>query len=191
MSAAAPARIEASRESSFMTSTLETTPTPTLTDIVRQTTAALGSSAPTLSPSRISAHLVAGTNTTVALRARDHEFIIDEPEFIGGRDSGATPVEHLLGALGACQIITVKIWAATLGLVVDDISFEAEGGIDFRGFFGLDPDVRPGFQGIDVRLTVTGPETDEAYAELIRLVEDHCPVLDNLVNPLPVRASVN
>ena len=71
------------------------------------------------------------------------------------------------------------------------MNVEAEGSIDLQGFFGTDPGVRPGFQGINVTLDVTGPETAEAYAELIRQVDEHCPVLDNLLTGLPVTTSVN
>src|SRR5699024_7554621 len=139
-----------------------------------------------------SSHLTPGTNTAVAISAGTHEFVIDEPPALGGDDTGANPVEHLLAALSACQIITVKVWAAKLGLTVDTVEVKARGNLDLRGFFGVDPSVRPGFQGIEVDLQLAGPESEEAYAELIRVVEAQCPVLDNLTAGVPVttRASV-
>src|SRR5699024_8235958 len=122
----------------------------------------------------------AGTNTQVEITAGKHEFTIDEPPALGGENVGANPVEHLLAALASCQVITVKVWAAKLGLAVDDVRVELAGPIDLRGFFGVAGDVRAGFGQIEVTTRILGPEPSDAYDELIRKVEEHCPVLDNL-----------
>lgn len=131
------------------------------------------------------------TGTEVRINARDHTFTIDEPHDLGGTDSGANPVEHLLAALGACQVITYQVWAEKLGITVDSIDVDLTGDIDLRGFFGTADNVRPGFDGIKVQTTLTGPETTERYQELIDTVEQHCPVLDNLQNSVPVRGEVS
>lgn len=135
------------------------------------------------------ASLVAGTE--VRINARDHAFTVDEPHDLGGTDSGANPVEHLLAALGACQVITYQVWAEKLGITVDGIDVDLTGEIDLRGFFGTAEDVRPGFDGITVHTTLTGPESAERYQELVDTVEQHCPVLDNLQNTVPVRGEVS
>lgn len=136
--------------------------------------------------SEVSVGLVPGTATQVAVKAREHAFTIDEPAGLGGSDIGANPVEHLLAALGSCQVISTQLWAQKLGLRIDGVDVELAGNIDLRGFFGLADDVRPGFEGIDVNLTIRGPEPAERYDELVAKVEEHCPVLDNLVAPVPV-----
>lgn len=137
----------------------------------------------------VQASLVAGTATQVSVRARQHRFTIDEPAELGGTDVGPNPVEALLAALGACQVITFQVWADKLGLTFDTLEIDLAGDLDLRGFFGLDEDVRPGFKDIDVRVRLHGSEPAERYAELVEVVERHCPVLDNLSNPVPVRAA--
>lgn len=133
--------------------------------------------------------LVPRTATEVRVRAGRHDFTIDEPPVLGGTDLGANPVEHLLASLGSCQVITYQVWAAKLGIEVDSIEVDVTGDLDVRGFFGLDPAVRPGFQSVAVSVRLAGPESVERYVELTAAVEEHCPVLDVLVNAVPVRSS--
>lgn len=140
---------------------------------------------------QVETSLVTGTATQVRVQAGDHAFTIDEPSSLGGTNQGANPVEHLLAALGACQVITYQMWAEKLGLRLDAVDVSVNGDLDLRGFFGLDPDVRPGFSSIDVQVTLHGPETAARYEELTRIVEQRCPVLDVVENSVPVQAALN
>lgn len=122
-------------------------------------------------------------------RSSAHEFTIDEPPTFAGTNLGATPVEHLLASLGSCQVITYQVWAAKLGIKVDTIEVTLAGELDVHGFFGLNEDVRAGFQSIDLTVRLSRPETDERYAYLSKLVDEHCPVLDVLTIGVPVRST--
>ena len=139
---------------------------------------------------KTSTTLVAGTATQVSVRSGIHEYTIDEPAGLGGTDLAASPVDHVLAALGSCNVITYQVWAAKLGITVDTIEITLAGDLDLQGFFGINPDVRSGFQSIDMAVKLTGPETDERYAHLTKLVDEHCPVLDVLTAGVPVRATV-
>lgn len=134
---------------------------------------------------------VTGTATQVRITARDHVFTVDEPAALGGDDTGANPVEHLLAALGSCQAITFQVWAQKLGVTLDSVDITLGGDLDLRGFFGLEESVRPGFEGIDVRVSVAGPDPRERYEDLIAAVEEHCPVLDNLTHGVPVTTTAH
>ncbi len=134
--------------------------------------------------------LVPGTATQVSVRAGDHAFTIDEPAGLGGTDLGANPVEHLLAALGACQVISYQVWAEKLGVRLDAVDVSLVGDLDLRGFFGTSDEVRPGFGSITVDVQLTGPEPTHRYDELVREVDLHCPVLDNLSQPVPVTTKV-
>ncbi|PWR17991.1 OsmC family protein [Zavarzinia compransoris] len=127
-----------------------------------------------------------GTTRVEIKAGSGHAFLVDEPRSLGGDDAAANPVEYALAALGSCQAITYRVWAALLGLRFDRLEVAVEGDIDLRGFFGVDDGVRPGFQAIRVKVTVDGPETAARYAELTEAVNRHCPVLDLFATPVPV-----
>jgi len=128
--------------------------------------------------------------TEVDLRSRGHIVKVDEPPTLGGQDLGANPVEHALIALASCQAITYRFWAAKLGIELDGLEVTAEGDLDVRGFFGFDDGVRPGFTGVRLQITPTGPEPAERYQELADAVDAHCPVLDLFSNATPVQRRI-
>ena len=128
--------------------------------------------------------------TEVDLAARHHSVKVDEPPALGGQDAGANPVEHALIALASCQAITYRFWAAQLGIDLDGLEITAEGDLDFRGFFGFDDSVRPGFTAVRLEITPVGPESAARYQELAEAVDAHCPVLNLFTNPTPVERRI-
>ena len=120
------------------------------------------------------------------VKIRDHEMIIDEPVAIGGTDQGPNPVELILAALGSCQEITYKAYAAALDIPINNISVEMEGDIDFRGFFGVDGSIRPGFEKIRARVKIDSDAPESDIERLRKTVNSHCPVLDILSNKVSV-----
>jgi uncharacterized OsmC-like protein len=128
--------------------------------------------------------------TEVDLVARNHRVKVDEPPPLGGQDLAANPVEHALIALASCQAITYRFWAAKLGIALDGLEVNAEADLDVRGFFGFDDTVRPGFTGVRLEVTPTGPESAARYQELADAVDAHCPVLDLFTNQTPVERRI-
>ncbi|QSQ13023.1 OsmC family protein [Myxococcus landrumensis] len=50
-----------------------------------------------------------------AIRTGKHHFQSDEPSSLGGTDQGPAPYQLLMGSLGACTAITLKMYAARKG----------------------------------------------------------------------------
>jgi uncharacterized OsmC-like protein len=121
-----------------------------------------------------------------ATTVRGHTVACDEPRSVGGSDSAQSPIELLLTSLATCQAVTYRVWAAELGIAVDRVEVEVVGDIDLRGFLGVDGVERAGYDGVRIRVALSGPEPGERYRELAEAVDRHCPVLDALSRPIPV-----
>ncbi len=124
------------------------------------------------------------------VRVREHAFIVDEPQGIGGTDAGPTPIELVLAALGTCQEITYRAFATAMGIPLDGVSVTVEGDIDFRGFFAIDEAVRPGFERLRVHVRLSSDAGEQALRQLTAAVNRHCPVLDMLTRPVPTSFDV-
>jgi uncharacterized OsmC-like protein len=133
-----------------------------------------------------SGHDLVGVTEVASLTGSGHHVTVDEPESLGGGNVAANPVEYALIALGSCQAITYRFWAAKLGIALESVRVEVEGDLDVHGFFGIDDSVRPGFGAVRVQVQLSGPEPAGRYEELARAVDAHCPVLDLFSNPVPV-----
>lgn len=61
-----------------------------------------------------------------AIHIRDHTVIADELIQDGGTDTGPTPMEILLGTVGACIAVTTKAYAQRKGWSLEAVSVELE-----------------------------------------------------------------
>ncbi len=117
----------------------------------------------------------------VETKARTFKIIQDEPKAMGGTDEGMSPVETLLCALGACQVIVGYAYAKFQGVSFEDFHVELEGDIDLDGFKGV-KGVRPGFQTIRYNMVFKTNESQEKMEKFAEFIENTCPVGDSLVN---------
>ncbi|USB31653.1 OsmC family protein [Paenibacillus sp. YPG26] len=122
----------------------------------------------------------------VRTTSRNFELIIDEPESLGGTNTGMNPVEALLASLGACQAIVARVYASKFGVQLDDFRVEAEGEIDLDGFFDKSP-VRPGYSDIRYTFRIRTDSPKDKIDEFVRFLESKCPVGDTIANPVNLR----
>lgn len=113
----------------------------------------------------------------------------DEPDILLGRDKGANPVEHLLHALVSCVTTSMVYHAAARGIAIEQVESTLDGDLDLRGFLGLDPTVRNGYQQIRLKLRIKAQGTDEQFRELSTLGPTFSPVYDSLLKGVPIFVS--
>ena len=95
-----------------------------------------------------------------------HHWQADEPLALGGGDTATTPDRMLLGALGACTAITLRMYATRKGWPLQDVR------VDLR----LNPAGKPA-SGADIERTLhlIGPLDDAQRARLLEIA-NACPV---------------
>lgn len=120
-----------------------------------------------------------------SVQIRDFSLTVDEPEQIGGNNTGPTPVELVLAALGTCQEIVYATYARVLGIPLNGVAVAAEGRLDLRGFFGV-AEEPAGFKDVTYTVAIDSPASQEEVARLVAAVNAHCPVLDILQQPVTV-----
>jgi uncharacterized OsmC-like protein len=118
--------------------------------------------------------------------AGDHAFMIDEPASSGGTDTGPTPYDLILAALGACTSMTMRLYADRKGIPLDDAEItlshqriHAEDCADCETKQGM-------LDEIKVTIRLVGNLTDEQKERLLQIAEV-CPVHRSLAGEIKIR----
>jgi len=131
------------------------------------------------------AHLQKGLQ--VRAKSRGFELTIDEPQDLGGTDTGMNPVEVVLCALGACQSIVARSFAGKFNIELEDFWVEIEGDLDTDGFMKQLPDVRRGYSDIRYNFHIKTDAPKEKVEEFVKFIENTCPVGDTIANPVNLK----
>ena len=123
-------------------------------------------------------------------KIRDFELIIDQPRGFEGENMGPKPSEVLLAALAACQEVTWRLYGEAYGISISDVRVDLVGTQDLRGFMGIDDTIPAGFQKITGTVTISSPASEDDIIRLQKIVDQHCPVLDDLRRPLDVSLNI-
>lgn len=111
------------------------------------------------------------------VRARNFTLVLDEPESLGGSNSGPTPAELVLASLAACQQMTYCLQAQRLGVPLEGLEVKVSGEIELSGYLEGTRDAKPGFRSIRVEVAVESSRDDVALMHLKEEVDRLCPVL--------------
>lgn len=126
-----------------------------------------------------------------AVQAGRHRLFADEPQSVGGSDTGPSPYDFLSIALGACTSMTLRLYAGrkglNLGRIRVDVSHEK---IHVRdGVAGGDSPVHPKIDCFTRIITIDGEVSDELAAKVAEIA-GKCPVHRTLENSAQVVTQV-
>jgi uncharacterized OsmC-like protein/alpha/beta superfamily hydrolase len=120
------------------------------------------------------------------IRIGSHRLLADEPVSVGGNDSGPTPYDLVLAALGACTAITLRLYAERKSLPLGRISvalkharIHAEDCETCETKAGM-------IDRIDREISLAGPLDGEQRKRLLEIA-DKCPVHRTLKSEVEIR----
>src|SRR5262245_40883775 len=130
------------------------------------------------------------TNCTIGGQRIEKDFTIrvDEPLELCGTNRFANPQEHLFAALNSCMIVGYSALCALEGIELEELRIETEGNIDLRGFLGIDPTVRPGYDQLRYTVHIKGNGTPVQFEKIHRTVMATSPNYFNLANAIPLKS---
>ena len=115
-----------------------------------------------------------------------HSFIADEPKSYGGDDTGPTPYDLLLGALGTCTAMTMKMYADRKQWPFDGTRIQLIHERNHAEDLGHTVEDGMETQALHRKIEVLGDElTEEQRAKIIEIA-DKCPVHKTLEGHLHI-----
>ncbi len=110
----------------------------------------------------------------------------DHPEIFASADNGPTPVELVLMGLAGCLTAGVAAVAQHRGIQLRSVSATVKGNTDLAGILGIDPDVRNGFQNIEVRYEIDADASRDDLQAVLAQSQKRSAVFDVVTNPTSV-----
>ena len=120
------------------------------------------------------------------VKVGSHELFADEPVSYGGTDTGPTPYDLLLAALGTCTSMTIGLYARKRQWPLENITVS----LRHSKIHAADCDNCETKEGkvdrIERDIHLTGSLTDEQRVKLIEIA-DKCPVHQTLTSEINIK----
>ncbi len=120
------------------------------------------------------------------VHAGRHRIVVDEPASSGGTDTGATPYDLLLAALGACTSMTLGMYARRKAWPLEEVTVylrhskvHAKDCAECETNEGM-------LDRIECDIHLTGALTDEQRAKLLEIA-NKCPVHRTLTSEIEIQ----
>ena len=137
----------------------------------------------TRSRTEVSSYTIGGQKV-----ARRFAIDVDEPFELLGENTAPNPQELLMTALNSCIMVGYVVGASAKGIRLDSVEIETFGDLDLRGFLGIDPTVKPGYDKLTYTVRIKGDGTAQQYREIHETVQRTSPNYFNLSHAIEIDA---
>ncbi|WP_306354011.1 OsmC family protein [Flavobacterium sp. '19STA2R22 D10 B1'] len=103
---------------------------------------------------------------------------------------GPSPIEYLLSGFAGCINAVGQLVAKELAIPLKSLQVEISGELDTSKYYGKETNERAGFKKIEVVVKPTTDVSFELLQKWLALVEERCPIQDNLVNSTPIELTL-
>ncbi len=119
------------------------------------------------------------------IETRTHGLVVDEPRSLGGTDRGPTPYELLLGALGSCMAMTMRLYADRKGWPLGGVEVRLRTARSHEADCEV-CDVSPvGITRVERAVELAGSLSEEQRRRVLEIA-DRCPVKQTLQRGIQV-----
>jgi uncharacterized OsmC-like protein len=123
------------------------------------------------------------------IHAGKHRILADEPASAGGTDTGASPYDLLLAALGACTSMTVAMYARRKAWALEEVTVHLRHS-KIHAADCADCETRVGMlDRIERDIHFGGPLTEEQRSRLLEIA-NKCPVHQTLTSEIDIETRV-
>ncbi|MGO8969229.1 MAG: OsmC family protein [Myxococcaceae bacterium] len=123
------------------------------------------------------------------VKAGPFSWLADEPAAVGGTGQGPTPYDLLLGALGACTSMTLRLYADRRKWPLEGVTVRLRHQRVHRDDCVNCETKNASIERVERTLELTGALSDEQRARLLEMAE-RCPVHQTLRNTLEVHTTL-
>jgi uncharacterized OsmC-like protein len=126
----------------------------------------------------------------ITTHAGKHTALVDQPEALGGKNEGPSPLDYVFIALASCLITIGKIVAGQRRIELRGMEVEITGDLNLEVLRGQEKNERAGFKNFVATVKVDADMTDEEKIAFLEEVDRRCPVSDNLAHATPIEVKL-